>query len=399
MTSKWKTGVLRDLIAPTNPELAENHWEYELITVRLHARGLVNSARKPNKTKSSRKHYFRRTGQILIGRQNFHRQCVGLVTDELDGLVTSNAISAFVPKDNVLLDYALYVLQSPDIAEIADLLMPGTGQREISVKTLMSIPVAIPPLQEQRRIVDLIGALDDAIDAAEKKSQSSAELLKGLQDKSPSGEIVSLGSVLSGIIGGVSSKESNNPNNKINVGILKVSAVRSALFQPNEVKWLGDIPVSERARVSNGDLLMTRSNTPQTVGQVCLVEDVQDTCYLPDLIWRLEPVPGIVIPGFLSHYLSSSLMRASITGIATGTSPSMRKVNKASVSSLKIELPDIAEQQRYMEQCDLAAKGLAATKKLKSSLIALRSEILTDLLTGSHEIPESYDSSILLTDR
>lgn len=392
MTSKWESGYIGDLIQEPFLEVAAEPWNHELITVRLHAKGLIPAGKSPNRTRSARKHYFRRRGQILIGRQNFHRQCVGVVDEALDGLVTSNAISAFVPRSGVDKAFALLVLQSPSIAETADQLMPGTGQREISVRTLLSIPVAIPPLPEQRRIVDLIGALDDAIEAAEEQELLAGELLENLQGDWPAGEEVRLGFVLTDIVGGVSAKPSDEQDDTNNVGVLKVSAVRSARFQPAEIKRLGNLSMPERAKVHNGDLLMTRSNTPSTVGQVCIADNVQENCYLPDLIWRLEVDQSAVTPTYLSHFLSSTRMRSAITGVARGTSPSMRKVNKQSVSSLTIILPTLEAQRSYADLCDAASKTTASYREKVESLRSLRTELLTALLSGAHEMPESYES-------
>jgi type I restriction enzyme S subunit len=78
-----------------------------------------------------------------------------------------------------------------------------------------------------------------------------------------------LGDLLLKIDGGRSPVTEGRPPTDGERGVLKLSAVRPGRFEQLEAKALSDdTPMPQSALVSIGDVLITRSNTPQTVGAV-----------------------------------------------------------------------------------------------------------------------------------
>ena len=69
--------------------------------------------------------------------------------------------------------------------------------------------------------------------------------------------------------------------------------------------------------------------------------------------------------------------------------------NVASVKILKsiaIALPPLAEQKRIIEVVSSMDEVIQSTEQAVDDAKALRSGLLSDLLSGNHEIPASYDS-------
>lgn len=389
MRDGWRLGLLGDLIEEVKGAPVPDPWNHQLATVRLYARGIQAAGRNPNQTKRGRAHYFRRSGEILVGRQNFHHQCVGVVPIELDGYVTSNAISAFKASDGADPSFAYLVMAAGDTAKAADDLMPGTGQREISVKKLLSIPVVIPPLAEQRRIVDLIDALDDAIEAVEVEALELDRVISRLRIVRTEAPVKPLGELLLAIDSGMSVASSANETTGLKM--LRISAVQHGRFDLAEFKYVGDAELPERARLYEGDLLMTRSNTPDRVGYVSIAEGVDSDYFFPDLVWRLVPKRDVVDTRYLMDILSSDYGRSEIMARASGTSASMQKVSKARIATVPVPVPSLEEQSAYVAPIQSAQGALRAARAHAEALRALRSNLLTVLLSGEHEIPLSYD--------
>ena len=333
-----------------------------------------------------------RPGDVLVSTVRPNLRAFAQVPGELDGQVASTGFTVLRSvQGRALPDYIWALIRTEQFVVSMVEQATGSNYPAIRPQNVSDYTVLLPPLDEQRRIVDLIGALDEAIDAADQGTNDLAALLLSLQSDVPNGPMVPLGTVLTDIDSGVSSKPSEDANGTLNIGILKVSAVRSALFQAHEIKRLGNLQMPEKARVREGDLLITRSNTPATVGQVCIARDVPADSFLPDLIWRLNIDRTVVVPEFLEHYLSNSESRSAITSMATGTSLSMRKINKTNIKTLQISLPSLGAQVDYAERCDASRIGLACSRENAESLRSLRTELLTSLLSGAHTIPESYD--------
>ena len=75
------------------------------LTVKLHCNGIKANERDVQifLSDKGRPYYQRKSGEFLIGRQNFHNGGFGIVPEELDGFIASNAITT-LELDNSKLD-------------------------------------------------------------------------------------------------------------------------------------------------------------------------------------------------------------------------------------------------------------------------------------------------------
>src|SRR6185312_5873353 len=102
--------------------------------------------------------------------------------------------------------------------------------------------------------------------------------------------------------------------------VLTLSAVRRGRFVGRAIK-----PISETAAVSpgmeiqDGDLLLTRSNTRDLVGDVCIVDGARRRTIFPDLIYRLRIDVARLKPRFLMYFLLSQSGRQQIETDARGS--------------------------------------------------------------------------------
>lgn len=259
----------------------------------------------------------------------------------------------------------------------------------ITGAALRALPIAIPPLDEQRRIVDLVGALDETIAAAERQTDLLATALGRARDRLPDVDLVPLSQVLLSIESGTSTKPVSGSGPRLSQ--LTLAAIRPGSFRPGERKDVGSAALPEKARLCENDLLITRSNTPDRVGYVALARDVAPDTFIPDLVWRLVPDETVVSKRYLEQALSSPRYRAIITATASGTSQSMRKINKTNFSGIRIPLPSSQDQQAYVAPLLALADVARGHERLVDNLRDLRSNLLTALLSGEHPIPESYD--------
>ncbi|SDK36626.1 Restriction endonuclease S subunit [Cryobacterium psychrotolerans] len=262
-------------------------------------------------------------------------------------------------------------------------------RRSLSWKAFSTITIVLPPLEEQKRIVDLATAIDDAVDAAEAEALADASLLDRLRMARLDGQKKPLGNLLTAIESGVSVATAGNEDS--GPRLLRISAVRHGRFDVSEHKRAGNVSLPERARVHNGDILMTRSNTPDRVGFVAIAGGVDDDYYMPDLVWRLVPDAAEIDSAFLVEVLSSDYGREEIRARASGTSASMQKISKARISSIMIPVPRLEAQGAYVAPLRSTQESADAARSTVVALRNLRSNLLTVLLSGGHEIPASYD--------
>lgn len=329
------------------------------------------------------------TGSVLLTS----RATVGAVGLTGCPMATNQGFASLVPGDAVLADFLMFWCQA-NVSEF-QIRAGGSTFPEINRGAVREVALDLPPLDEQRRIVDLVGALDGAIDAARDVIKATEGVAMAIRHEiSEHGDLVNLGSVLRRIESGASPTTEGRPPVLGEAGVLKLSAVRRGVFIRSEAKAVAsDAQLPESGRVANGDILMTRSNTAERVGDVCLVEglDPDQRLYLPDLILRLVPNEERIAPEYLVESLLAPGLRSTISGRATGTSASMKKVNRAIVRALPLRVPGREAQDTSVS---LTASARAAERRgveLLAAFMTLRSGLLTNLLSEGHTIPSSYN--------
>lgn len=163
----------------------------KLLTVKLHTKGIeFNERDKPVISSTGRPYYERNEGEILIGRQNIHNGGIGFVTKEFDGHICSNAISSFKVNDNHSTTYLLFYLQYPSNYHRIEDYMGGTGQKELSEKQFLDIPIKLPKSkEEQTAIAQVLQAADKEISLLKAKADKLREQKKGLMQQLLTGKV------------------------------------------------------------------------------------------------------------------------------------------------------------------------------------------------------------------
>jgi type I restriction enzyme S subunit len=179
--------------------------------------------------------------------------------------------------------------------------------------------------------------------------------------------------------------------------VLTLSAVRRGLFNPSAIK-----PVSPTANVPTGieihagDVLLTRSNTRDRVGDVCVVRAPRPKTILCDLIYRLKVRTSAVEPEFLVYQLLSRVGRGQIERDARGSSGTMPKLSQGHIKSWRILLPPHEEQRRIVERVDANSEPInAAISRLEREIELLReyrTRLVADVVTGKLDVREAAGS-------
>lgn len=188
---KWTTFKMKEIgFIPEKNAIAKVD-NQKLLTVKLHTKGIeFNERDKPIISSTGRPYYERNKGEILIGRQNIHNGGIGLVTDEFDGHICSNAISSFVVNNTFSLSFILFYLQYPTNYQRIEDYMGGTGQKELSEKQLLEIPIKLPESnEEQTAIAQVLQAADKEISLLKAKAEKLREQKKGLMQVLLTGKV------------------------------------------------------------------------------------------------------------------------------------------------------------------------------------------------------------------
>ena len=271
----------------------------------------------------------------------------------------------------------------------------GATFKEISKKIVSAIEIPLPPLEEQRRIVEILDAAQALIDQRKEQLGLMDQLVQSLFYEMFGDPVTNLkrwkfsplSEVLTEIVGG---KSVGGEDRQIEGGedaVLKISAVTSGTFLADEYKVVPKSLVPEKpVRPAQGDLLFSRANTRELVGATCIVDKNYDHLFLPDKLWKLELNNDRAVELYLKNLLSHSGFRARFVRVASGTSGSMLNISKAKLRSLEIPLPPIELQTQFAERVEAIevqkAAMAASLVELETTFQALMQRAFKGELTG-----------------
>jgi type I restriction enzyme S subunit len=311
--------------------------------------------------------YRLRAGDFLFSRMASVGRA-GIVPDDLDGALFNYHLMRLRLDDGAISPRLLfyYVRGSLIVREYLDAVSHGATRDGINTKLLLNMPVWVPPVPEQRRIVTKIDSLctkskrardqlDHVSRLAEKYKQTilSAAFRGDLtrqwrQGHGPDSQWLSrrLEDLIDeGPSNGWSPKSGPDATGAL---ALKLTATTSGYMRLDAaaVKRIHETPPSTSPYwLKPGDLLVQRSNTIEYVGAAAIFEGPSDTYIYPDLMMRIR-IKDEIDCRYIWRYLNSEPARQYFRERATGTAGNMPKINGDTLRSLPVQLPATADERR-----------------------------------------------------
>lgn len=322
-------------------------------------------------------------GQVLFGKRRAYQRKVAVA--EFEG-VCSGDIYVFETKDpNVLLPEILpFICQTEGFYQHAVSTSAGSLSPRTNWTQLAGYEIPLPPLDEQRRIAELLWAVERvivmhrmAIDNARnvQKSLFDNEIEKEMENKV---KVIRMGELF------VQNPESGyspvSVDSKTGHYVLILSALSADGYKKGFLKPVEFTADVEKTKLRKGDFLISRSNTTELVGFVGIFDEDRDDISFPDTMMRLSLDETMINKQFLELFLLSKRGRRQIQGFAAGTSGSMKKINRSHLSSLKIPLISL-EKQRLVTKLNMDCSKVISNMEARiTKAIGLKTTILKKTL-------------------
>lgn len=324
----------------------------------------------------------------------------GISCSWLAGAV-SPAYRVYVPYQDVDSRYLHHLMRSRPYIDQYNQYIRGltTFDRSVSVEDFLEIPILVPPLSEQRRIADFLDAEVVRIDGARGRRKQVSSLAiqrhKALVDLEMDRLVEECGTLpfrrfIMKMEQGSSPQCDNYPAPEGAWGVLKVSAVKLGVFRAEENKNYSEDPEGMvRYEVREGNLLITRANTPSLVGSVALVPQVRKKLILSDKIFRVS-ISEKLDRKFLVFVAGGSRIRDMCAMGSHGTSQSMVNLKSEEVKAWPIPAAPLAEQLRVskkLEESRLFADQMRGLAERQIELLEERkSALITAAVTGQIDV-------------
>ena len=307
----------------------------------------------------------------------------------------ANIIVACIVKDRALCDTRylwLYLQERKD--EVLVPRMQGTANVSLSQRELAKVPVLLPSILQQRRIVDLIGALDEAIEAADGVSDACSTLLGSILDAHVSDgslPLKDLASVKSGASWGAADG-SSLPGEGFRPVLTIVNTRPGGAVELTERTYVRGL--SERAATLTSDsLVMIRTNGNRgRIGNIYRTpaEVVGDSVSAFQFV--IEP-RDVHLRDYLYWVMQAPTRQSAISSAASG-STGLGNIAAGWLNEMNIPWSEHIEREVFIGICNAAGSAVESAIEYAASVRSTRTNLLTALLSGEHEIPSSYDKHL-----
>lgn len=331
-----------------------------------------------------------RPGDLVVSGINAAKGAIALYEEEnLEPIAATIHYGAYTPQKNKInVKYLWWLLRSRAFRDILQEYVPGGIKTELKAKRLLPVPIPLPQLSEQGRIVAKIEQLAAKIEEANRLRRLTIEETEILQNR-----------VIDVIIGKTTSNRQpleqllaeplmnglSLPASKINrdTGVLfaKVGVVNTGIFNPLETKQV-DIDLSSESPywLRFGDIVVSRGNTTELVGRAAVYTGTPPKCAIPDLLIRIRLIQERTDPMFIAIFFRSCEARDYIESQVTGTSPTMKKISQPKLRAMLVPVMNIQEQRRIVAYLGSLQAQVERLKALQAQTAAELEALVPSIL-------------------
>jgi len=364
MTSQYTSVPLGEILnVIQRPEPVEPNREYQLLGARWYAKGLYTKDTKSGSRIQAKTLYRVKEGDFVYNRLFAWKGSFALATRENDGCYVSNEFPCFaLRQDRVFPGYLQWYFSRSDAWNEALGLSTGgtpTSRNRLKEQKFLAMEIALPPLDEQRRIVARIEELAAKIEEARRLRVQAmigsramwASAGQTVLDSLGDAPRQKLGSVVSVLGGGTPSK--SNP-----------------MFWNGSIPWVSPKDMKSRDIYDAADHITdeaiansaAKAITPDAV--LIVVRGMILAHTVPVAVLRVpaainQDMKALVPnPGLLPEYLSTVLwaLNSRLVDLVARSTHDTRKLETAVLLDFEIPIPDLDEQRKIVEFMNSLAK-------------------------------------------
>jgi restriction endonuclease S subunit len=330
-----------------------------------------------------------RKGDIIFGRRRAYQR--KLAVAEFNGICSAHAMVVRAKPDVVLPEFLPFLMMSDRFMNRAVEMSVGSLSPTINWTTLKLEELALPPLDQQRRIAEILWAVDESVEASAanfsllsslKHAAMEEYTLCGKQADSygrqhPRYPIRLLGDVVTKCQYGLSCPLSESGT----YPILRMMNYDEELVAATELKY-ADIPaeVAAEFEVQKGDILFNRTNSADLVGKVGLFT-LDGPFLFASYLVRIQTNRSLVLPEFLNYYLNSRHGQAAVRTFATpGVSQS--NISAGSLKKVKVPVPPLHEQEALIRKLDDIASACRTSRTHVATQRSMLQAVVNAVLEG-----------------
>ena len=261
-------------------------------------------------------------------------------------------------------------------------------------------PFAVPPLAEQRKIAEILGVWDEAIEKQSRLIEKLELRKRALMQRLLTGRTrlsgfntpwqkVKLGEIGTFLSTNTLSRDKLNDNNgsiqNIHYGdiLVKYSSIVDAKL--TAIPYVNEDVAISSDYLENGDIVFSDTAEDNIVGKAVEISNIADKKIVAGLHTMLfRPNKGSYAQHFLGYYLNSDAYRKQLAPLIQGIK--VCSISKRAICHTIVLTPSLPEQKAIAEVLTTADDEIATHRKKLDALRLQKRGLMQQLLTGKTRV-------------
>ncbi|WP_103667478.1 restriction endonuclease subunit S [Pseudanabaena sp. BC1403] len=292
-----------------------------------------------------------------------------------EGIINPRLVKLSLHKSLTLAEFIKAYLESPSVRDYFSKLSHGGTMDILNLTTLKSLPILLPPLNEQRRIVDKLDRIGDRNRTARNELSHIPKLIVRYKQ-----------AVLVAAFSGDLTADWRETNQlqhlqiknwkTTDLGDLIIDSPKNGLYKPRSsygsgtrilridgfyngevTSWesLKRLEINEQERTDYAlevnDLVINRVNSPEYVGKSAIVRYLPEPCVFESNIMRFKVNTAQILPEYCVHFLCSPIglqqLRKNVKHAVNQSS-----INQTDVKAVRVNVPPLEEQKEIVRRVE-----------------------------------------------
>ncbi|MCX5638657.1 MAG: restriction endonuclease subunit S [Planctomycetota bacterium] len=265
--------------------------------------------------------------------------------------------------------------------------IPEPIRPKLNQKNAKRIPIPVPPLSEQRRIVSRIEQLTARLEKARALQKQAVEEAENLFSSVISKYLTSDGweskclSEVRGRLGLFTDGDwivSKNMDSNGNVRLLQLADIGIGAFLDKSAKFISEEKFNELGctEVKPGDVLISRMADP--IARACVVPPLTQKMIAAVDIAIVRVDPKIANAKFVTMLCNSGIVKEQANSFARGST--RKRISRKDLEKIKVPLPPLSEQKRIVAKIEQSQTKAEQLKQLQAETEAELEKFLPALL-------------------
>lgn len=316
-----------------------------------------------------------RASQLLFGRRRAYQRKAAIA--DFDGICSGDIIVMEAKPEQLIPDLIPFIVQSEGFWDYAIHTSAGSLSPRTKWANLAAYKFPLPPLDEQRRIAEILWAVEEAIE----NWLSSLDALLICRSRILAKGILKQGNEktdnIADVVLDVQYGSSVAAFDDGQFPILRIPNVVNGKIDLSDLKWV-NLPQTEHERyvLQTDDVLLVRTNgNPDYVGRAAVIDAhvPKDTVFASYLI-RLKVNTERIRSHFLAEIINSPQFRRAIRG-EIKSSAGNYNLNTKGIKRQVIIVPPLEAQDAILRQLDLLDRQYISVEENTTTLRQMKKRL------------------------